>query len=159
VVHQKRTEDEAALAAFLHALEVNPRNAEACRWAAVVYADRGDLANEHRMARAAYESQPEDPAYAIPFARVLMNRMGAYEEALTIETKVLAAGHATPALLEDIGHLHGVLDHGGESERFYRRAIELAPRDALAMRGLCWALKVQDRNDEAIEACRRAVAL
>src|SRR5262249_17718763 len=43
VVHQKRTEDEAALAAFLHALEVNPRNAEACRWAAVVYADRGDL--------------------------------------------------------------------------------------------------------------------
>ena len=46
VVYQKRTEDKDALAAFLRAIEANPRNAEAYRWAAVVYADRGELANE-----------------------------------------------------------------------------------------------------------------
>ncbi|HLY37437.1 MAG TPA: tetratricopeptide repeat protein, partial [Candidatus Binatia bacterium] len=115
VVHQKRTEDEAALAAFLRAIDVNPRNAEAYRWAAVVYADRGDLANEYRMARSAYESEPDDPAYAIPYARVLMNKMGAYEEALAIDTKALASGRPTPTLLEDVGYLHASLDHGAES--------------------------------------------
>ena len=50
VVYQKRTEDKDALAAFLRAIEANPRNAEAYRWAAVVYADRGELANEQRVA-------------------------------------------------------------------------------------------------------------
>ena len=37
----------------MDAIEANPRNAEAHRWAAVVYADRGELANEYRMARTA----------------------------------------------------------------------------------------------------------
>ena len=50
VVYQKRTEDKDALAAFLRAIEANPRNAGTYRWAAVVYADRGELANEYRVA-------------------------------------------------------------------------------------------------------------
>ena len=66
VVYQKRTEDKDALAAFLRAIEANPRNAGTYRWAAVVYADRGELANEHRVA--AHEIEPDYPdAWEFPY--------------------------------------------------------------------------------------------
>src|SRR5439155_13444748 len=97
VVYQKRTEDKDALAAFLRAADANPRNAEAYRWAAVVYADRGDLVNEERMARAAYEVEPDDAAYALPLAHLLAERLGDYAGALAVETRTLAAGRETPA--------------------------------------------------------------
>ena len=159
VIHQKRAEDTAALAAFLRAIEANPRNAEAHRWAAVVYADRGELANEYRMARTAHEIEPDDPAYALPLARILTQQLGDYRSALELDTKVLATGRETPALLDDLGYLHGLLGHGDDAERFYRRAAMLAPGDPTHLRGLGWALALQNRYDDAVEALHRTVAL
>jgi tetratricopeptide (TPR) repeat protein len=159
VVYQKRTQDKDALAAFLRAIETNPRNAEAYRWAAVVYADRGELANEYRMARTAHEIEPGDPAYALPLAHVLAQKLGDYRAALELETKALATGREMPALLDDLGDLHGRLGHGDDALRFYQRAAMLAPRDPVHLRGLGWALALQDRYDDAVEALRRALAL
>src|SRR5439155_1197499 len=148
-----------ALTAFLHAIEANPRNPEAYRWASVVYADRGDLANEYRMSRAAYEFEPKDPAYALPLAGVLAERLGDYRGALEIMTGVLASGMETPALLDRIGYLHGLLGQIDDAIRFYQRAAALDPRDPTHLRGLGWVLSVQGHEEEAIQALQHALTL
>jgi len=159
VVRQKQTKDAEALTAFLHAIEANPRNPEAYRWASVVYADRGDLANEYRMSRAAYEFEPKDPAYALPLAGVLAERLGDYRGALEIMTGVLASGMETPALLDRIGYLHGLLGQIDDAIRFYQRAAALDPRDPTHLRGLGWVLSVQGHEEEAIQALQHALTL
>ncbi len=158
VIHQKRAEDEQALAAFLRAIDANPRNAEAYRWAAVVYADRGDLGEEYRMARAAYDLEPGDPAYALPLARLLAHELGDYRQALEIETRVLDVGRETPELLDHLGYLHGMLGDADDALSFYQRAVARAPADPSHLRGLGWALALHDRYDEAIAALRAVTA-
>ena len=159
VVHQKRAEDEQALSAFLSAIATNARNAEAHRWAATVYADRGDLANEYRMTRAAHDLAPDEAAYALPFARVLADKLGDYRTALEVEARVLASGRETAGLDNDLGSLHARLGHVDDSLGFYSRAVELEPNAAWHLRGLGWALTLQDRYDDAIEVLRRALRL
>jgi tetratricopeptide (TPR) repeat protein len=159
VVRQKEGEDEAALAAFLRAIAENPRNADAHRWAAVVYADRGDLENEYRLARAAHDIEPDDPAYAIPLAEILAERLGDYRTALGIMTKVLASGAPTPALLDRLGYLHGLVGDVDEAIRFLQQAVAADPRQPAHLRNLAWVLGVQGREDEAIATLRRALTI
>jgi tetratricopeptide (TPR) repeat protein len=159
IVREKQTEDDEALAAFLAAIEANPRNAEAHRWAALVYGARGDVANEYRMARAAHDIAPEDPFYALPLASVLREKLGDYRQALQIDSAVLRDGRVTPALLDDLGYLHAMLGDANEALDYYGRAASMAPRDPRPLRGLGWALSIQNRFDDAVEAYRRALAL
>ncbi len=159
VVHQKRAEDAQALEALLQAIEINPHNAEAYRWASVVYAERGDLVNQYRTARAAYDIAPGDPAYSMPLAILLTDRLGDYRTALEIDRKLLASGRETPALLDHLGYLHGVLGHADDAVAFYQRAVASAPRDPSHLRGLGWAYLLEDRSDEAIDGFRRALAI
>jgi tetratricopeptide (TPR) repeat protein len=111
VIHQKHAEDAEALGAFLRAIELDPQDAEAYRWAAVVYADRGDLANQHRMTRAAYESAPDDPAHVVLYARLLESRLGDYRSALELERRHRPPGTETPAALGHRARLHFLTAH------------------------------------------------
>lgn len=83
MVHARQRRRERALAAFLKAVEVNPRHAEALRWAGVVYGQMGGLANEYRMARAASEAAPGDPYYIEDLAFLVIDKLGDFRQAVT----------------------------------------------------------------------------
>jgi protein O-GlcNAc transferase len=159
VIHQKQAEDAEALGAFLRAIELDPHDAEAYRWAAVVYADRGDLENQHRMTRAAYESAQDDPAYVVLYARLLENRLGDYRSALELEHRHRAPGTETPAALAHRARLHALLGEAGKALALYRRAAAMAPRDPDHRRGEAWALMLLHRDEEAAAVLRQALEL
>ena len=58
-------------------MEINPRHAEALRWAAGQARGVGDLLGEYRLIRAAFEAAPTDPFYFGPLEEVVLNRLGA----------------------------------------------------------------------------------
>ena len=95
VVHTKQGKWEQALPEFLAAAQTNPRNAEAFRWASMTYARLGDVVNEARTIRSAFEIAPDDPYYARWFHWVLVEKLGDYRQALTFyETALDAPGVA-----------------------------------------------------------------
>ena len=75
---------ERALRAVLQAIELNPHNAEALRWAAYLYFERGDTLNEYRMIKAAAEATPDDPFYLNHFENLLIERLGDAPQALIV---------------------------------------------------------------------------
>ncbi len=76
ILLDKRREHDEALRALTRAMEINPRHAEALRWAAGQARGVGDLLGEYRLIRAAFEAAPTDPFYFGPLEEVVLNRLG-----------------------------------------------------------------------------------
>ena len=70
VIHYKHNRHEEAMEAFEQAVDANPKNADACYYAAVGYSNRGDLAKEYQLVKQAAEAEPDDGFYVKRFSTV-----------------------------------------------------------------------------------------
>ena len=159
VIHARERRRERALAALLKAIEVNPRHAEALRWAGVVYGQKGDLANEYRMARAASEAEPGDPYYVEDLAFLVIDKLGDFRQAVVLLERALRSSPEDVNVLSRLAHAYGFLGDHARSVELYRRAIRLDPRNPRLLEGIGWVLDWAGRSDEAIAEYRGAAAL
>lgn len=156
IVLDKQGRRDQALAAFLKAVEINPRHAEAYRGAAFIYSERGDLLNEYRIARAAFDAAPTDPFYVKHLDHVLMERLGDPHGVIAVMQQAVELNPNNVRAHARLGYAWGFIGDPARSLSHYQRAIRLEPHNPVLHEGLGWALHRLDRTPEAIAAYRRA---
>jgi len=156
ILLDKQGQRDRALEAFLKAAEIDPRHAEAYRWAAFIYSDRGDLLNEYRIARAAFDSAPADPFYLEHIDHVLTERLGDPHGLVTVMQRALEASPDNVRAHARLGYAWGFIGDQARSLSHYEQAIRLEPDNPVLHEGLGAALHRLDRAEEAIAAYRRA---
>lgn len=159
VIYSKEGEEERALHTFLRAMEVNPKNTEAYRWAVKIYSERGDLLNEYRMRKAAYEMAQGDPFYAIPFSRFLAEKLGDYAQALSVTEKLLETTPNDVTVLHETGDLYRLMSDPKRSMEYYRKALQLKPQNPSLHEGIGNSLAELGKKNEAMKAYRTALAI
>ena len=159
VVYHKERKREKAISAMLKAIEANPRNADAHEWAGQFYSDRGDIANEYRMEKAAYEINSENPEYVSRYGYVLAEKLGDYQQALDLAKKSLPAQPNNVALYRRIGYLDSFLGNPEEAAEYYRKAVSLEPENASNTEGLGLILSGLGKTDEAAALFRKTLSL
>lgn len=159
IIYDKKNKREKALSFMLKAIEVNPQNAEANRWAGVLYYERGDLLNEYRMMKAAFEASPEDPFYIDGLDHVLVEQLGDFYEARNLLSKALEINPNNGKALDRLGSLYGSLGEYRESISYYRRAALLEPKNTAIVEGIGFAFDRLGETDKAIAAFQEAVSI
>jgi tetratricopeptide (TPR) repeat protein len=150
---------DAAMREFSQAMQLDPNNPEAARWAAKVYARRGDVDNEARMARAAAEAAPGDALYATGVQHVLVEKVGDYRQALEIHQRALEKQPNDPVRWHYVGDVYRHLGDDARAADAYRRAISLAPDEYASVNGLGVAYYRMGRRNEALELFQRGATL
>lgn len=159
IVYDKEGKRDKALAAFQKAIEIDPRHAEAYRWAAFIYSERGDLVNEYRMIRAAFGAAPADPFYIMHLDHVLMEKLGDPHQVAVTMQKALEFNPKNVHAHERLGYAYGFLGDRDRSVAHYQEAIRLEPRNPRLHEGLGWALGRLEQTEGAIAAYERAARL
>lgn len=147
----------AALRDFERAAAVDERNPYVHYYLAGLYSDRGDLAAELRHALLAYQLGP-DAESAQWLLALLADKFGDYRQVISIAEQRLARAPEYAVLLE-LGRAHGALGDYPAAIADYGHALELQPRDALALANLAYWHAKAGHRPEAIELARRAAAL
>jgi superkiller protein 3 len=158
IVYRRLGKRDRALAAFLKAVEADPRHAEAHRWAAAMYGERGDLVNEYRMARAAVAVAPGDSVYLGVYHEVLTEKLGDYRQALAAAQEALATNPDVEVHWR-LGYLYGFLGEDERSVTHYRAAAALDPGNPELLEGVGNGLRNLGRAEEAIAAYQQALAV
>ena len=127
IIAEKTGRLEDALTAFRAAIEVDPHHAEAYRWAAVVYGQRGDLVNEYRMITTAF-MESRDPYYTGHLYTVLIQKVGEPARLIEALTPLLVSVPNDASLWAQLGHAHALMGHPKEAIASFDRAVALAPR-------------------------------
>ena len=160
VVLEKEGKREQALQPILKAIEINPKNAEAYRWAATLYKHRGgDLQNEFLMWKGAFEVNSDDPSYRRAFINFLVRRFGDYPQALRVSLEGLERSSQDVELLKDACDIYLAL---GEYERAIaqcRQATVIQPKDAGAYGLIGFSLWRLQRIPEAVAAYKKAMSV
>jgi len=159
ILLDRQGQRDRALEAFLKALEIDPRHADAYRWATFIYSERGDLRNEYRIARAAFDATPTNPFYLEHLDHVLMERLGDPHGAIAVYQQAIRLEPANPVLHEGLGRALHRLDRADEAIAAYRQAAEIAPRRYQPHTGLAGVYHGGRRYREAIAEYETAVRL
>jgi tetratricopeptide (TPR) repeat protein len=125
IVHDKRGRYREALAAFQRAAAINPRHAEAYRWAAVEARRLHDPLLQYHMVRAAFEAAPGDPFYLDPLERVVLGWFGDARTMLTLMERALEVDPANFAAYERLARAALALGERERAAEHGRRAGEL----------------------------------
>ena len=158
ILHAKAGRPDDALAAFEAARQAEPRHAEAHRWAAVIYGQRGDLLNQYRAITMALEVS-RDAFYADDFFEVAVNKVGDARRAAVLLEPLVASAPNDARLRERLGHVSALLGDEIRALEHYRRAAALAPGNPELQNAIGWALDRLGRPDDAVAALRRAAEL
>jgi tetratricopeptide (TPR) repeat protein len=158
-IYRHEDKPESALRAFLQAIEVDPRHAEAYRQAGLIYADRGDLANEYRMAKAAFDSAPDDSYYADGLFEIATRKLGDYQEALVIGQRAIEREPGNGGNWNRLGGVYRFLGDDDHAIQHLQRATEMTPTNPAFHEDLGDALLQMDRMAEAREVFERAVTI
>jgi tetratricopeptide (TPR) repeat protein len=159
IVYEKRRQPNRALRMALKAIELNPRNAEALRWAAFLYAQRGDLLNEYRMIRAAFDAAPHDAFYIRHLDHVLMEKLGDPYQAVELFQRALELNPDNLRAMDRLGYAFGMMGEYEQSAVMYRRALSLDTMNPASHLGLAFALERSGDTEEAIAAYHTAAAV
>ena len=159
ILLDRRGQRDRALEAFLKALEIDPRHAEAYRWATFIYSERGDLRNEYRIARAAFDAAPTDSFYLDHLDHVLMERLGDPNGVIAVMERVVEVDPDNVRAHDRLGYAWGFIGDQARSVSHYQQAIRLEPANATLHEGLGRALHRLHRTDEALAAYRRAAEI
>ena len=160
VLEEKRGDYDAALPFFLKAIGINPRNAEAHRWAANIYRHRGsDLLNEYRMWKGAFDAAPVDSFYREAFASFLADRFGDYPQALDLVQQALQQKPQNKNLLWRSANLNQLLGRHEQAIHLYREILVLQPRSPDALDAIGHSFTFLERLDEASASFQTAVAM
>jgi tetratricopeptide (TPR) repeat protein len=159
LVHTKRGHPTRAFAAFQRALAVNPRNTAALLGAARHRANRGEVAEEYRLIRAAFEADPDDPFVVATFHSFLVDKLGDYRQALALAEAAVGRDARDAEAWWRVGHVHAHLGDHRKALHGYQQAAALAPRTAELEDNIGKELVEVGRDDEAFAAYRRALVL
>jgi tetratricopeptide (TPR) repeat protein len=159
VVHARQGSKDRALNELQLATQTDSRHAEAYRLAAALYGERGDLASQYRMARAAFEAAPDDPLYLGLLDDLIAERLGDPRAIVEVMEHALKFDVHRVRAQRRLGQAYAFV---GDEERallHYRAAIDLQPGDSVLHQQLGWALFRLGRTDQAVGAYQRAIAL
>jgi tetratricopeptide (TPR) repeat protein len=159
VVYEKSGEPELALEALQKAIEIDPKHAESLRWSAVLYRHRGDVMNEYRMSKAAFEAKPGDSFYLTGLHHALVTKLGDYHQAKILYEWALTVKPDNVQALEHLGYVYGFIGEDQRAVEAFRRAIQLDPRKAYAHEGLGYHLGKLGQTEKAVTAYRNAQSL
>jgi tetratricopeptide (TPR) repeat protein len=158
VLHEKAGRLDDALAAFEAARQADPRHAEAHRWAAVMYGQRGDLLNEYRAITMALEVSG-DLFYADHFFEVAVNKIGDPVRATALLEPLAARAPDDVRLRERLGRVWALLGDATRALEHYQYAAALAPGNPELQNAIGAALMRLGRHEDAMIALRRAAEL
>src|SRR4030095_5788113 len=159
VLQTKRGYRRAALDAFKRALALNPRNTAALLGAARYHGDHGDLVEEYKLTKAAFDTAPGDAFVVVTFHGFLTQKMGDYRLARSMAE---AAVSANPEDAEGWWRLAHVMSYLGDHRaalKAYQQAAVLTPRVAELQTSIGHALVELGRSAEAVVAYKRAMVL
>jgi tetratricopeptide (TPR) repeat protein len=158
IVYEKQGHPEDALAALLQAVERDGRHPEALRWAAILYRRRGDLPNEYRMIKRAYEAAPDDSFYATHFGEVLVDRLGDLRQAKTLWERAVQESPGNVLALEQLGRVERFLGNSARAVELLETALRLDPWRSMVRWRLGYALVDAGRANEAVLLFQQWVA-
>jgi tetratricopeptide (TPR) repeat protein len=158
VVRDKQGKRRGALEAFDRAAALNRGNTAALLGAARLRADRGELATEYRLLRAAFEATPDDPFVADRLHVVVTRKLGDYRQALALEQTAVAARPADARAWWRLGSVQLYLGDAAAALRSFERSAEVGTL-AGAHEGRGHALRALRRHAEAAAAYERAIEL
>ena len=159
ILLDRQGQRDRALEAFLKALELDPRHADAYRWATFIYSERDDLRNQYRIARAAFAAAPTESFYLDHLDHVLTERLGDPHGVIAVMQRVVEANPDNVRAHDRLGSAWGLIGEQTRSASHYRHAIRLEPANPVFHEGLGRALHRLDRADEAIAAYRQAAEI
>ncbi len=159
VIYAKEEKREKALNAFLKAIELDPKHAEALRWAAALYSSRGDILNQYRMIKAAFEAAPQDPFYTNHLDDVLVEKLGDIPQAISLHQRALENNPKNVRALERLGYAYGFIGDDERSLEYYRKAILLEPLNPSLYEGMGHSLNELGKAEEAITAYHKALSI
>jgi tetratricopeptide (TPR) repeat protein len=159
IMQDKANRPQKALAAIQQALAINPRNAEANRWAAVLYSERGDLLNEYRMIRAAFEAALEDEFYITHLDHVLIEKLGDAHQAAALFEAALLLNPDNFKALDRLAYCYGLVGAYEQAAHTYAHTVRLQPERVSSYLGLGFALGRSGRKPEALKAYQRAMQI
>lgn len=125
VILDKRGHHADALAALQRALAIDPRHAEAYRWAATQALMLQDPVLAYRMARAALEAAPDDPFYARPVERLVLREFGDARTMAALMEQALARNPGMAAAHEGLARAAEALGDADRAAGHRRVAAEL----------------------------------
>jgi tetratricopeptide (TPR) repeat protein len=159
VVAYRTGRRQEALSHFLKAVETNPKHALAHRWAALIYSDQGDLANEYQALNAADELAPGDPFHALDLDHFLIHKSGDYRRALDRTLKRLGDIPPDSTDVWQVASLYRSLGEQEEAVRYYQSAIQLQPRNPSLYEDMAYSLRELGQTNEAIAAYQQAISI
>jgi tetratricopeptide (TPR) repeat protein len=157
VVAEKEERMADALAAYERVTATDPTHAEGYRRQAVLHAWRGDLVNQYRAIRAAFELVPGDQIYVYELETAVLDRLGDASAAVPLMRRALDADPTSRVAHRGLGWAHGLLGEYDQSVAHYGEAIRLAPAEAEGWQGLAWVLQYRGDTDGAIAAFQEAL--
>jgi tetratricopeptide (TPR) repeat protein len=158
VVRDKQGKRRGALEAFERAAALNPTNTAALLGAARLRADRGELAVEYRLLRAAFQATPDDPLVADRLHFTLTRKLGDYRQALATEQTAVAARPQDARAWWRLGTVQLYLGDAAAALRSFERSAQ-AGTLAEAHEGRGHALRQLRRHEEAAAAFERAIRM
>jgi tetratricopeptide (TPR) repeat protein len=158
-IDARRGRPTRGFARLQQALAVNPRNTAALLDAARYRANRGEVAEEYRLTRAALDADPDDPFIVATLHRLLVQKLGDYRQALALAEGAVARTPRDASAWLRQGQVRAQLGDYREALQSYQQAAALAPRTAELEDRTGDALWRLGRDAEALAAYQRAVAL
>lgn len=160
VLADKAGDHDAALPYFIKAVDANPQNAEAYRWAANMYRHRGsDLLNEYQMWKGANRASPSDELYRNGLVAFLTERFGDYPQALDLVEHALVAEPHNTELMLTAANLHQRLGQHEIAIREYAKILEMRPRSPHIYDAIGHSLTSLERYDDAIASFQAAISM
>jgi tetratricopeptide (TPR) repeat protein len=158
IIHAKEGRPTRALAAFRQALGVNPHNTAALLGAARFRADRGEIDEEYRLLRAAFEADNNDRFVVARFHGFLVDKLGDYAQALSFAEAAVASNPRDGDAWWRRGHVQTQVGDHREALHSYHRAAALMPRTAELHDHIGSALAELGQDEEAFAAYGQAMA-
>jgi tetratricopeptide (TPR) repeat protein len=159
LIHTKEGYPARAFTAFQQALAHNPRNTAALLGAARFRENRGELDEEYRLIRAAFEAARDDRFVVATLHGFLVDKLGDYRQALALAEAAVAADPRDAEAWWRRAHVQSQLGDHLEALQSYQRAAALMPRSAELAENVGNMLAELGRDEEAFRAYREAVAL
>jgi len=160
VVADKEGNEALALGLYRNAIETNPNNVFALTSAGLLYSDRGDLTNEYKVLKAAYETAPSDSYVAFAYSHLLAEQMADYREAVAVAESSVELDPENPELLRRAAFLFQFMGQYDKALAYYQHAVQIDPANAKAYVGMAWVLyAIDNKPDQAIDAYDKALAI
>jgi len=156
VIHTKQGYPMRAFTAFQQALAQNPRNTAALLAAARFRENRGELDEEYRLIRAAFEAERDDRFTVAVLHSFLVEKLGDYREALALADAAVAVNPQDGEAWWRRGHVESQLGDHLQALKSYQRAAALMPRTAELAEYIGDSLAELGRDEEAFLAYRQA---